>query len=254
MNTLVRKAAKVATLPLGVMRRAGAGDIVILLYHRVGAGTREIDIDSSAFESHLQYLADQGVVRTLDQALAQGGVVISVDDGYSDFADNVVPLLVRYGIPGTLYLATGLVANATTDPDTLTWATLSDAVATGLIAVGSHTHNHADLSKSNGVDARDEMLRSKELIEDRLGVPCRHFAFPWGVASPQAVEAGHALFDTSALGWATNRRQQLDPHRLGRTPVLRSDGAWFFRAKVRAQLDGEALAYRILRRGPWRRT
>ncbi len=30
------------------------------------------------------------------------------------------------------------------------------------------------------------MRRSKELIEDRLGAACRHFAYPWGVGSPAA--------------------------------------------------------------------
>ena len=38
------------------------------------------------------------------------------------------------------------------------------------------------------------MLRSKELIEDRLGVACRDFAFPWAVASPAAVRVASAVF------------------------------------------------------------
>ena len=46
----------------------------------------------------------------------------------------------------------------------------------------------------------------------------------------------------------------MDPWRLGRTPVLASDGLTFFRAKVQGRLDGEALAYRLLGRGPWRRS
>ena len=97
------------------------------------------------------------------------------------------------------------------------------------------------------------MRRSKELIEDEIGVSCRHFAYPWAVGSPASDRAARALFETAALAaWQINRRGSIDPHRLGRAPVLRSDGSFFFRAKARGLLDAEGLAYRVLRRGPWR--
>jgi peptidoglycan/xylan/chitin deacetylase (PgdA/CDA1 family) len=118
--------------------------------------------------------------------------------------------------------------------------------------VGSHTHDHADLSRATRVQAEEEMRRSKEIVEDRLQLPCRHFAFPFAVGSPEAQAAVRELFDTAAVGWKTNRAGRVDVHRLGRTPVLRSDGRLFFRAKVSGLLDKEALVYRAFRRGPWR--
>jgi len=184
-----------------------------------------------------------------------GGVVVSIDDGYRDFADTVLPLLERHRVPTVLYLATGLVVEG--DGRTaglLDWSDLRAAVATGLVTVGSHTHDHVDLSRASEREADDEMRRSKELIEDRLGVACRHFAYPWAVASPGAERAAGRHFETAALSaWRTNRRGRIDPLRLGRTPVLRSDSGALFRAKVGGMLDGEAWAYRALRRGPWGR-
>jgi hypothetical protein len=101
---------------------------------------------------------------------------------------------------------------------------------------------------------RDEMIRSRDLIEDRLGVACRHFAYPWAVGSAAADRLARELFDSAALdAWRTNRAGTTDPWRLGRTPLLASDGLAFFRAKLQGRLDGEALAYRLLGRGPWRR-
>ena len=83
---------------------------------------------------------------------------------------------------------------------------------------------------------------------------CRHFAYPWAVGSPAAARAARGLFRSAALhAWRTNRAGRLDPFELGRTPVLRSDGRFFFEQKVRGRLDGESLAYRLLRRGPWER-
>jgi peptidoglycan/xylan/chitin deacetylase (PgdA/CDA1 family) len=259
-SSFARKAVKAAVLPGGIVTRRRPGDVVILLYHRVGgAGGGEIDLPAATFERQLEALAERDRVLTLEQAVAggAGGVVVTVDDGYRDFHDTVLPLLVRHRVPAVLYLATSLVAGERTGlqrPDALTWSQLAEAEATGLVTVGAHTHGHTDLSRALESVCRDEMARSKELVEDRLGVACRHFAYPWAVGSPTADRVARGLFDTAALdAWRTNRAGAIDPWRLGRVPVLRSDGMGFFRAKVKGRLDGEALAYRVLGRGPWSR-
>jgi peptidoglycan/xylan/chitin deacetylase (PgdA/CDA1 family) len=260
-SSLARKAVKAAVLPGGIVTRRRPGDVVILLYHRVLGLGGEIDTPPALFERQLAALADTEQVLTLDQALAGGGsgggVVVTVDDGYRDFSDTVVPLLVRYRVPALLYLATSLVAgegSGPDDPDALSWSQLAEALSTGLVTVGAHTHGHTDLSRASEQVCRDEMRRSRQLVEDHLGVACRHFAYPWAVASPTADRVARELFDSAALdAWRSNRAGAIDPWRLGRTPVLASDGLAFFRAKVKGRLDGEALAYRLLGRGPWRR-
>jgi peptidoglycan/xylan/chitin deacetylase (PgdA/CDA1 family) len=253
---LHRMASKVVALPLGGFRRRRPGDVVVLLYHRVGAGDREIDLPIEAFVDQLDFLAERERVVTLDEALrggGLGGIVLTVDDGYRDFHDNVLPAVVRTSVPVLLYLATHLVDERSAGTDgPLSWTMLEEAVGTGLVTVGSHTVSHANLSRATETDAEVEMVRSKHVIEDRLAVECRHFAFPWSVASAPAERVARRLFDSAALTWRTNRGGRIDPYRLGRTPVLRSDGRFFFHAKVAGRLDGEALLYRALRRGPWR--
>jgi peptidoglycan/xylan/chitin deacetylase (PgdA/CDA1 family) len=252
LGTLARKAAKVAALPLSATR-SRQNRLVVLLYHRVGTGTREIDLPINRFEHQLSRLQNTKSVIPLDAAVCARapGVVITFDDGLKDFREHALPLLVRYQLPATLYLATGFV-NGDGGADALSWPDLEEAVATGLVTVGSHTHSHADLSHADDVVADEEMRRSKELIEDRLGRPCRHFAFPWAVGSRAALQRAARLFDSVALdAWTTNYVDRVDFRRLGRTPVLRSDGGLFFEAKLRGLLDGEALFYRALRRGPW---
>jgi peptidoglycan/xylan/chitin deacetylase (PgdA/CDA1 family) len=257
MKSLARKAVKAAVMPLAIPSRRRPGDVVVLCYHKVGVGDREIDVPRRPFERQLAHLAERERVRSLDDALAdaEGGVVITIDDGYRDFSDHVVPLLVRYRLPALLYLATGLVANgngAPADPEALTWSMLREAVDTGLVTIGAHTHHHVDLSRVSADEARQEMRECKETVEDRLGVPCRHFAYPWGRGSAAAQEAAAELFESAALvGWKTNHRGRIEPQRLGRTPILRSDGPVFFRAKLAGLLDSEAVVYRALRRGPW---
>ena len=66
----------------------------------------------------------------------------------------------------------------------------------------------------------------------------------------QRLALGHVAMST----WRTNRAGRVDPFRLGRIPILQSDGTFFFRRKAAGQLDSEALVYRAMRRGPWGRT
>jgi peptidoglycan/xylan/chitin deacetylase (PgdA/CDA1 family)/O-antigen ligase len=255
-QVLARRATKAAVLPLGMASRRRSGDVSILLYHRIGSATGEIATAAEEFDRQMAYLAEHEQVLTLDQAIEgdRGGVVVTFDDGYRDFHENALPVLVRRRVPATLYLATGLVANGSSpSADALTWSQLGEAVSTGLVTVGSHTHGHSDLSRVTEAQAEEEMRRSRDLVEDHLDRPCGHFAYPWAVGSPEADRAARRTFRTAALdAWRTNRRDRIDPYRLGRTPVLRSDGPFFFRAKVAGMLDGESLVYRALRRGPWR--
>jgi peptidoglycan/xylan/chitin deacetylase (PgdA/CDA1 family) len=250
-----RRALKAVALSLGVLDRRSADDLVVLIYHRIGDGSREIDIDLASFEVQMEFLARSGRARTLEEALRdrRGGVVVTIDDGFRDFYDNVVPVLVRCGVPAHLYLATGFVREEGGPEDGLTWSQIRESVATRYVTIGAHTHGHANLAHSSEREAHSEMERSKELIEDRLQQSCRHFAYPWSVASPAAERAARNLFDSAALLWCTNRPGHLDPHRLGRTPVMRADGPRFFRAKVNGSLDKEALIYKTLRKGPWSR-
>jgi peptidoglycan/xylan/chitin deacetylase (PgdA/CDA1 family) len=257
--TSLRKATKAAVLPAGLVTRRRRGDLVILLYHRVGSRAAEIELDPGAFEEQVAFLAERDRVLSLDRAMSDGvdgGVVVSFDDGSADFHATALPVLERHRVPVVLYLATGSVAEERPDrgvPDAITWSQLREAVSTGLVTVGAHTHSHVSLVDASERVCEDEMRRSKDLIEDRLGVACRHFAYPFAAGSPAADRVARRLFDTAALdAWRTNRRGRTDAHRLGRTPVLRSDGSFFFRAKVRGLLDGEAGLYRALGRGPWR--
>lgn len=193
-------------------------------------------------------------VLTLDALLAgdpDGGVVVTFDDGYRDFHQAALPVLTDLNVPAILYLATGLVES---EADALTWSQLREALDTGLVTIGSHTHGHTDLSRATEPEAESEMRRSKELIEDRLQIPCEHFAYPWAVGGSAADRVARRLFRTAALdAWRTNRAGRIDPYRLGRVPILKSDGRFFFRRKVHGGLDSEAWLYRTLGRGPWGR-
>jgi peptidoglycan/xylan/chitin deacetylase (PgdA/CDA1 family) len=168
-------------------------------------------------------------------------VVVTFDDGTADFVEVALPILVKHAIPATLYLATAFVEEQRPFPDDgqpLSWAALRDACATGLVDVASHTHTHAVLDRLPAARTADELDRSKELIEDRLGRPCLDFAYPKALPpSPAAAVAVRERFRSAALaGTRPNRPGRTDRYRLARSPIQHSDGMRYFEKKVAGRM------------------
>jgi peptidoglycan/xylan/chitin deacetylase (PgdA/CDA1 family) len=253
-------ALKTAAATVDRVRPPGRG-VVVLAYHCVGGGTGlEIDLSPAAFEEQMAYLAARGGVIGIDEllpALAQGPtegpdpVVVTFDDGTADFAEHAVPAMARYGIPSTLYLATDFVERGAPFPyggRPLSWPALADACATGLVTVGSHTHGHAVMDSLDRVSAEYELDRSTGLIQDHLGVPARHFAYPKGVLGGPAAEAAvRERFDTAALAVVgPNSYSGTDPYRLTRSPIQVSDQQQWFERKVSGGMAFEGRLRQLL--------
>jgi peptidoglycan/xylan/chitin deacetylase (PgdA/CDA1 family) len=116
----------------------------------------------------------------------------------------------------------------------MTWAGAREMAATGLVTIGSHTHSHALLDRLSPDEAAAELDRSRQLIEEKVGVPGDHFAYPKAVAPPAPVEAVvRQRFHTAAQGGnRPNPDAQTDPHRLARTAIQVSDGMEYFVRKA----------------------
>jgi peptidoglycan/xylan/chitin deacetylase (PgdA/CDA1 family) len=222
--------------------------LVVLLYHQVG-GVRPsaVNLTPGRFREQLAHLREGGAVCTLDDgldALRRGGavdgvseVVVTFDDGTADFVDVALPLLEQFRVPATLYLATKWIDEGKSfwdDGAVLSWSALRDALATGLVTIGSHTHSHALLDRLPPSEVADELDRSIELIEDNLGVTPRHFAYP--KALPPARAADRAVrdrFESAALARTRpNPYRTTDPYLLTRSPIQVGDGMVWFRRKV----------------------
>jgi peptidoglycan/xylan/chitin deacetylase (PgdA/CDA1 family) len=228
-----------------LVRPSGDG-LAVLLYHRVGARTPvSVDLPRSLFADQLALLTERYQVLTLDEAAAQlaagepprgkPAVAVTFDDGTADFLEEAVPVLEQHGVPATLYVATAFVEEQRPFPDDgrpATWAQLADAVATGLVTLGSHTHTHLLLDRADGATTAAELDRSVGLLADRVGVAARHFAYPKALpGSPAADAEVRRRFTTAAMaGTHLNRWTGTDLHQLARTPIQVTDGMrWFAR-------------------------
>jgi len=255
-----RTTLKVTSAVVDTVRPPAPG-LVVLIYHRVGRRTPvQVDLPLSLFTEQMAFLAAETTVVTLTDGLARLAdasaprapmVAVTFDDGTADFAEVALPVLVEHGVPVTLYVATHFVEHEIGFPDDgapITWPALRDAVSTGLVGVGSHTHAHVLLDRLPVGEVDGELDRSIDLIGDRLGVRARHFAYPKAVmGSPVAEAAVRARFDSAAVaGTRGNRYGATDPYRLARSPIQVSDGTRWFRRKVAGGLGLEDTLRRAL--------
>lgn len=268
LASAVRAAAgqgvKAGAAALDALRPPAPG-IVFLIHHRVGGRTTSnVDLPADVFEAQVAELASAGRLVTIDEAvarLASGAavegpqpVVLTFDDGTADWADVVLPILVRHGAPATFYVATDFVERSRpfpTDADPVSWGGLAELASSGLATIGSHTHAHTLLDRADAATAAGELDRSIELLGERLGVHCRHFAYPKALlGSPDAEAEVRARFATATVaGGTANVPGRSDLHRLTRTPIQVTDGMRWFRRKADGGLRGEDRARRLLDRG-----
>jgi peptidoglycan/xylan/chitin deacetylase (PgdA/CDA1 family) len=171
--------------------------------------------------------------------------VVTFDDGTADVVEEALPVLVEFGIPALLYVATDFVERGRDFPDegrVASWAALADARTTGCLEMGSHTHTHALLDRlSDEAAVADELDRSIELLGERTGSDARHFAYPKALpGSPVADRLVRDRFASAAVaGTRPNRYGATDPWDLARSPIQVSDGMRWFRAKAAGGLGLE---------------
>ncbi len=267
-RAMTGKAVKVAASFADLVRRPADG-VVVLLYHRVGAGTGgSVDQPPALFDAQMAELRDRVV--SIDDALAllRGDdghgdgrrdrsslppVVVTFDDGTADFVDVALPILVRHGVPATLYVATQFVDDQVRHPDgaaPVSWSALAEACNTGLVTIGSHTHAHRLLDRVDGATAAAELDRSLARLGDELGVDAQHFAYPKAlVGSPDAEKEVRARFRSAAVaGTAPNPYGHTDVYRLARSPVQVTDGMRWFRRKAAGGMAFEDRLRRVVSR------
>ncbi|HET9715234.1 MAG TPA: polysaccharide deacetylase family protein [Pseudolabrys sp.] len=123
----------------------------------------------------------------------------------------------------------------------LSWDELRSLAREPDVSIGAHTRSHFMLARHDISTAEREIFESKSILQNRLGVPIRHFAYPGGDRSCAAARefevAGQAGY-TTAL---TTRPGHLFPHNLKQLhalPRVSVNGLFQSEAVFRCLLSG----------------
>lgn len=183
--------------------------IPILDYHNF---TREesssYKINIVEFEKQMDYLAAHNYsvisLSELLEGLRAGQlppkpIVITIDDGFKSTYTLAYPVLKKYNFPATLFIYTNFIEK---NSYSLAWEEIREMTRHN-IEIGSHTLSHCNLLKHKKDEnyetylarIRKEIFLSKEILEAKIGVKIKHFAYPYGVYDPiiknLAIQAGY---------------------------------------------------------------
>jgi peptidoglycan/xylan/chitin deacetylase (PgdA/CDA1 family) len=248
-----------------VLRCASAGkrSIPILMYHGIvedsEPGVHAYYRTTTAprvFAEQMAYLSQNGyrsfsleeAIRGLEDGngTVGRGVVITFDDGYSDFYSNAFPVLNRYGFRASVFLPTAYIGDTRRrlkGRECLTWSEIRELQKHGTW-FGSHTVNHPQLRDLDAQALRSEIVTSKQTIEDKLGCPVESFAYPYAFPETESdfknrlrQLLGQAGYKNGVCTTIGRLVPGSDRYFLRRLPVNSEDDLRFFQRKLAGAYD-----------------
>ncbi|MDE1327120.1 polysaccharide deacetylase family protein [Vibrio aestuarianus] len=132
-------------------------------------------------------LVDKRLIHRLEPSKRY--IMLTVDDGYQDNYELLLPLLKKYNFKAVVYVVTGEKFNrwdveASENPDKpfplMTNEQIKAMADSGYIEIGGHTLSHPFLSKLSYEEQKNEIEQNKRELESITGKPLTSFAYPYG--------------------------------------------------------------------------
>jgi peptidoglycan/xylan/chitin deacetylase (PgdA/CDA1 family) len=237
------------------MSAPAADSVPILMYHQVSDAPRapflKYTVTGRAFAAQMKWLAANGY-STIDLptllARRRAGaptpkrtVVITFDDGFRECASVAAPAMAAHGFSATFFLVAGLMGDSSRwllaergiEFPIMSWDDARQLERTGH-RCESHSMTHPRLAELSPEACRDELARARALLEDELGHPVRHLAYPFGSENQQvrdiAADCGYDAACTVEIGISAAGD---DVYALPRVPVLGTDSLLDFASRIR---------------------
>ena len=171
--------------------------MISVMYHHVKSDRCSNDL--AMFELHMRYVSENftSCFPTMEK-LEKNPICLVFDDGYFDFYKYIYPILRKYDLKALLAVVPRYVLDDTDVDDATrlgfehnelfeqyenatfcTYKELQEMSDSGLVQIASHSYSHKNLIASD-VDLRNELLKSKEILENKLGVEVESFVYPFG--------------------------------------------------------------------------
>jgi peptidoglycan/xylan/chitin deacetylase (PgdA/CDA1 family) len=254
------------------VRRAGRGGeldgIPVFSYHVVAAERLALDLTFLERNGYTALRLDELLDCVAGRRPFTGRqVVLTFDDGPRNFHDVALPLLLRFGMAATAFVAPGLHAEHYGELQDLryrpmTWHELRAVRDSGLVAVESHTLQSQYVpawpraAPLAGVDPRieqrlrrpplsmqEDFAAARELLESELpGTRVRHLCYPMYHATDEARRAATAAGYVAGYGGLLPGRGLV---REGDDVGLLPRMSWEFLRRLPG--DGRATAAELLR-------
>jgi peptidoglycan/xylan/chitin deacetylase (PgdA/CDA1 family) len=198
-----------------------ASQAAIFTYHRLVDEIRYpgTEITPAVFEAQMKQLQDSGLTvislqdflawRRREKDIPLSCAIITFDDGWKSQYEIAWPILKRLGYPFTMFIYTeGVRGGSLGGAEAITWEQLAQMRDAG-VDIEAHSATHQDLREGHNIMlvapgrqrtrtkltgpayeqwVQNEVVGSKQLLEQRLGIKVNCFAVPFGNYNEQIKE------------------------------------------------------------------
>jgi len=183
--------------------------LLSIMYHRVGKGKHANSL--AAFRKHLSFFKENYPLVLPGDPLQPKklSLCLTFDDATYDFYHFIFPLLKEFRIRAVLGVPVHYILERSDLPPSgrleipyslmmqegifetkapfCTWEELKEMVESGFVEVASHSLLHCNLT-FNFVNLRQEVVQSKERLEEKLTQAVSTFIYPFGRVTPRVHE------------------------------------------------------------------
>ncbi len=127
------------------------------------------------------------------------GIAITFDDGYRHLAETLPQLMEEFKFTPTVFVPTGYIGRDNSwdyshafrkDPH-LDRQQIRALASLG-VRFGSHGHSHVDLARCDNNRLKDELERSRSILQDITGRPVTSISYPFGRVDLRVIETAGA--------------------------------------------------------------
>lgn len=230
-------------------------EMPVIMYHRFIRGESEKGVHGTymhvdMLEKHFKLLkrmgfetltfsdlADKGLIHRLEYGKRY--IILTVDDGYKDNHELLLPLLKKYHFKAVIYVVTGenfnrwdveVPENPEKSVPLMSAEQLKELHSSGLVEIGGHTMTHPRLSKLSEAEQRTQIETNKQELEELLQTKLCSFAYPYGdhnqCSKDIAQQAGYQFAVATNSGPLAMHQDKYQIRRIAIFPKTDVFGLW----------------------------
>ena len=230
-------------------------EMPIIMYHRFIKNDSEKGIHGTylhidMLDKHLQLIKKMGFETITFEDLTERGlisrleygkryIIITVDDGYKDNHELLLPLLKKYNFKAVVYAVSGETFNrwdveVPSNPEKRVELMSSEQIRelseSGLVEIGGHTVTHPHLNQLTPDEQEQEICNNKVALESMIGKKLTSFAYPYGSLNEDSKiitsKIGYQFAVATDSGPIETHSDKLQIRRIAIFPKTGTFGLW----------------------------
>ena len=159
--------------------------LISIMYHRFNESKYpSTNIQLDIFKEQLKIIENEGIKfihpKNFKESLSanknERKILFTVDDGLLSFYNNAWPILKEKKIPFILFVNTREVGAY----NYMNWDQIIELYRSENVEIGNHSHSHEYLVDENAEVIKNDIVKSIEIFQQKLGKNSDFFSYPFG--------------------------------------------------------------------------